>query len=214
MSKVTTKSEVRLSYTNLITPRAQNAEKPDELTYSTAILIPKEDKETIDAVKAAVKEALADGVAKKWGGKPPKNLRNPLRDGDEKTDKDGNPDELYAGHFFLNAKGPKGGEQPPILLNPAGGETRSDSDIYSGVYARVSLQFFPYDKAGNRGIGCSVSAVQSAGRGDALGGTVTLAGAREEFGISTPASSAAADFNSDPNESESASSDDDDVWGS
>lgn len=194
MSKVTTKSEVRLSYTNLLTPRAQNDEKPDDLTYSTAILIPKGDTETTDAVRAAVKEALADGVSKKWSGRTPKDLKNPLRDGDEKVDKDGNPDELYAGHWFLNAKGPKGGQEKPILLNKHGAETDSDNDIYSGVYARVSLQFYPYDKSGNRGVACGISAVQSAGHGDPLGGTVTVDSARSEFGISTPASGAAAEF--------------------
>ena len=40
MSKITTATEVRLSYTNLLEPRAQDASKPDVLTYSSAVLIP------------------------------------------------------------------------------------------------------------------------------------------------------------------------------
>lgn len=212
MSKVTTKSEVRLSYTNLLEPRMQDEEKPDVLTYSTAILIPKSDKETITAIKAAIAEALAEGVAKKWGGKAPKGLKNPLRDGDEKEDKDGNKDELYAGHFFLNAKGPRGGAEKPILLDSKGNETDSESVIYSGVFARMSLQFYAYDKSGNRGVACGVSSVLSMEHGDPLGNTVTVSSARDEFGVSTPAGDAAKDFKADAPEAESGTDDDEDPW--
>ena len=50
MSKVTTKTDVRLSYTNLLVPRVQNEGEPP--TFGTAILIPKSDTETITAIKA------------------------------------------------------------------------------------------------------------------------------------------------------------------
>lgn len=210
MSKVTTKTEVRLSYTNLLTPRAQDDAKPDVLTYSTAILIPKEDKETVEAIKTAIKEALDEGVVSKWNGKRPANLKNPLRDGDaERPD-----DEVYAGHFFVNAKGPRGGKEQPILLDADGDATTSETVIYSGVHARVSLQFYPFDVSGNRGVACGVSAVLSTGKGDPLGNTVTVSSARSEFGVTTPASSAAAEFAGSDASSEAASSDDeDDPWG-
>ncbi len=207
MSKVTTKTEVRLSYTYLLTPRAQN--EGDDPTFSTALLIPKSDTETIKAIKAAIGEALTDGIAKLWGGKKPSNLRNPLRDGDE----DRADDEVYAGHYFLNAKGPRGGKEQPILMDADGRETTSQSVIYSGVNARVSLQFYPYDKNGNRGVACGVSAVLSSGKGEALGNTVTAESARGEFGVKTPAGSAKADFDEDPKTSTD-DADDDDVWGS
>jgi Protein of unknown function (DUF2815) len=194
MSKVTTKSEVRLSYTNLLTPRAQDDEKPDVLTYSTAILIRKSDTDTVEAIKAAITEALEEGVVKKWGGKRPQGLKNPLRDGDEKTDKNGDPDALYAGHFFLNAKGPVGGKEKPILLDKRGNETESASIIYSGVNARVSLQFYPFDKAGNRGVACGISSVLSMESGEPLGGTVTPDSARDDFGVATPAGDAKKEF--------------------
>lgn len=211
MSKVTTKSAVRLSYAALITPKAIDDKSPE--LYSTSILIPKSDTETVEAIKAAVKEALSDGKTKLWAGKmpPPTQLRNPLRDGDaERPD-----DEVYAGHYFLNAKGPKGGKEAPILLDSKGQETASDSVVYSGVFARVSIQFFPYDKSGNKGVGASLSAVQSQETGDPLGNAVTVGSARNEFGITTPATSAAADF-SNPGDSSSEaaeSGDDEDPWG-
>jgi len=211
MSKVTTKNPVRLSYTNLLTPRAQDSEKPDVLTYSTAILIPKSDTDTVKAVQAAIKEALAEGVIKKWAGKTPNGLRNPLRDGDA----DRPDDEVYAGMWFINAKGPKGGQEKPILLDSKGNLTDSTDDIYSGVEARVQLQFFAYDKAGNRGVGASVSSVLSLGVGEPLANAVTESSARNEFGISTPASKAAADFAGDKPTAEAVTeSDDSDPWAS
>lgn len=210
MSKVTTKSEVRLSYTNLLTPRAQDEAKPDVLTYSTALLIPKEDKETVEAIRAAIKAALEDGVVKLWSGKKPNGqLRNPLRDGDaERPD-----DEVYAGHFFINAKGPRGGKEKPILLDKNGRETDSESVVYSGVNARVSLQFYAFDKAGNRGVAAGISALQSSETGEPLGNTVTADSARAEFGISTPASDAAKDFGATESESTSSAAEEEDLWG-
>lgn len=208
MSKITTKTAVRLSYTNLLTPRAQDTAKPDVLTFSTAILIPKSDKETVNAIKAAIKEALQEGITSKWGGKTPANLKNPLRDGDaERPD-----DDVYAGHYFLNAKGPRGGKERPILLTKNGEETTAESIIYSGVEARVSLQFYPFDVNGNRGVAAGVSAVQSMETGEPLGTAVTASSARDEFGISTPASAAAKDF--DAEEAGAAESDDSDPWAS
>lgn len=208
MSKVITKSEVRLSYTNLLTPRAQDPSKPDVLTYSTAILIPKSDTETVDAIKAAIKEALQEGVVKKWGGKTPRGLKNPLRDGDEERE----DDENYKGHYFINAKGPRGGKEQPILLDPEGAETTDPKVIYSGVRARVSLQFYPYDFEGvNKGVACGVTSILSSGKGESLSGEiVTAASARDEFGVATPAGSAAKEF--DAPASSTASSDDDDPW--
>ena len=186
MSSVTTPTEVRLSYTNLLSPRAQSTERPDDLTYSTAILIPKSDTATVELIRDAVKEALAEGVTKKWGGKRPNGLKNPLRDGDA----DRPDDEVYAGHYFINAKGPRGGQEKPILLDSRGEETSSDGDIYSGVFGLAALQFYPYDKNGNKGVAAGLSAFQSAGHGDPLGNTVTVDSARKAFGITTPASDA------------------------
>lgn len=208
MSKVTPKTEVRLSYTNLLTARAANADKPEVLTYSTAILIPKTDTATVDAIKAAIKEALADGVAKVWGGKTPKPLKNPLRDGDDER----SDDETYKGMYFINAKGPRGGQEQPILLDAKGNETVSSDVIFSGVWAKVSLQFYAFDKQGNKGVACGVSAVMSGEHGEPLGNAVTADSARNEFGVSTPASSARDEF-SGSDAAPAADADEEDPWG-
>lgn len=216
MSKYTPKTAVRLSYTNLIEARAQQNTDgtPGLPTFSTAILIPKTDKETVDGVKAAIKEALEEGVVSKWGGKKPNGLKNPLRDGD--TEREDDP--IYAGHYFINGKGPKGGKERPVLLDKAGNETESSTVIYSGVEAKVQLQFYPFDKNGNKGVACGISAVMSLETGEPLGNTVTADSAREGFGVSTPASSARDGFSDEaaPAAGAAAASDadDDDPWAS
>jgi hypothetical protein len=215
MSKITTDTEVRLSYTSVLEPKAQDSEKPDVLTYSTAILIPKSDTATVDAIRAAVKEALADGVAKKWNGKTPPNLKNPLRDGDLPKANGDDPDEAYKDHWFLNAKGPRGGAEAPILLGKNGLPTHEYAVVYSGVYGRVSLQFYPFDKSGNKGVACSIMSFLSGEHGDALGAPpLTAASAAADFGVATPASEFDTPASTPAASEPEASASDDDVWGS
>ena len=191
MSNVVTETKVRLSFCNLLVPRAQDSQKPDDKTYSSAVLIPKSDTATVEAIKAAINEALEDGVVKTWGGNRPAQLRNPLRDGDEKYLKDGvTKDPTYAGMWFINAKGPYGGKSQPVLLGPNGQQTDSAAVIYSGVFGQVKLNFFAYDKAGNRGIGAGIASFLSSGQGDALSSVETADSARADFGVAdtSPAS--------------------------
>ena len=82
--------KVRLSYANIWEAKALNeGAKPK---YSTSIIIPKTDKETIKKINDAINCAIEEGIGK-FGGKKPniKVLKTPLRDGDlERSD-----DEAY-----------------------------------------------------------------------------------------------------------------------
>ena len=44
------------------------------------------------------------------------------------------------------------------------------TDVYSGMYARVTVNFFPYDASGNRGVGCGLGNVCKTRDGEPLGG--------------------------------------------
>lgn len=79
---------VRLSYANVWEPASINGSNPK---YSVSLIIPKSDKQTLDAINAAVDAAIKEGVAK-FGGKIPNKaaLKLPLRDGDTERD-----DEAY-----------------------------------------------------------------------------------------------------------------------
>lgn len=162
---------VRLSYTHVFEP--QSIDGGDE-KYSTAILIPKSDKETLRKIKAAVDAAKELGKSK-WGGKIPANCKTPLRDGDEERP----DDEAYAGHYFLNASS----KNKPGIAKPVGkdgsGKTKfqeitDTTEVYSGCYAKVSLNFYPFDAKGNRGVAAGLNNLVKVQDGDFLGGRSSL----------------------------------------
>lgn len=172
--------KVRLSYCNIFEARPddQGVEK-----YSTAILIPKSDKDTLRKIKAAVDAAKELGKSK-WGGKIPANCKTPLRDGDEERP----DDEAYAGHYFLNATSKnKPGIAKPIGKDPNGKtkfqEITDTTEVYSGCYAKVSLNFYPFDAKGNRGVAAGLNNVVKIQDGDFLGGRSSVNDdfAEEEF---------------------------------
>ncbi len=159
--------KVRLSYTHVFEPQENDS---GDMKYSTAILIPKSDKETLRKIKAAVDAAKELGKSK-WGGKIPANCKTPLRDGDEERP----DDEAYAGHYFLNASS----KNKPGIAKPIGkdgnGKTKfqeitDSTEVYSGCYAKVSLNFYPFDAKGNRGVAAGLNNIVKVQDGDFLGG--------------------------------------------
>lgn len=180
MSTRVTTGEVRASYFSALAPRKNELSGKDE--YSTQILIPKTDTATIAALKAAAKEAL---VAK-FGDKIPKNIRNPLRDGDTETKQDGSPlGKEYQGHFFCNVKS----TSKPGAIDTHGNDLIGADDIVSGDYIRVSLNAYAYSQAGNNGVSFGLNNILLVRKGEPLGGAKPSAAA--DFGISRGAATAA-----------------------
>lgn len=101
---------IRFSYLNVFKPKAIN--EGQEPKYSVCLLIPKDDKATLNKIRKAIEAEKKAGAAEKWKGKVPANLKTPLRDGDEER-ADEHPE--YAGMYFLNANSTK----KPILLDAA-----------------------------------------------------------------------------------------------
>ncbi|MDU4939057.1 MAG: DUF2815 family protein [Clostridium sp.] len=156
-TKVTT-GEVRLSYAHLFEPHAIEGNEPK---YSVSVIIPKSDKVTLKAIKEAVEQAKEDGKAK-WNGKVPNNLKTPLRDGDvERED-----DEAYAGCYFLNANSKNKPGIVDINVHPI----LDQSEVYSGCYARLTLNFYAYNANGNKGVAAGLGNVQKLRDGEPLGG--------------------------------------------
>ena len=155
--------EARLSYANLWEPKSINGGAPK---YSVSIIIPKSDTRTVAKIKAAIEAAYREGETKlKGNGKTVPALsvlKTPLRDGDtERPD-----DEAYADTYFINANS---GTAPGIV--DSGCETIFErSQIYSGVYARASVNFFAFNSNGNKGIACGLNNIQKLRDGDPLGG--------------------------------------------
>lgn len=153
----------RLSYANIWQAKSINGGSPK---FSTSVLIPKSDTKTIAKVKAAIQAAYDEGAGKLKGNSKTApslaSLKTPLRDGDtERPD-----DEAYAGHWFLNANS----NTAPGVVDANREPIYDTSEIYSGVYARVSLSFYAFNSNGNRGIACALQNIQKVRDGEALGG--------------------------------------------
>lgn len=174
-TKVTV-GEVRLSYCHLFKPEA--IADGGEPKYSVSVIIPKSNTKLIGQVKQAISAALQMGVASKFGGKLPSNWKNPLRDGDlEKAD-----DESYAGCYFISASSKtKPGVVKRMKVNGQNTlvEVTNEEDIYSGCYGFVSINFFPFSNAGNKGVGAGLNNVLKTREGDYLGGRSS---AQTDFG--------------------------------
>jgi len=156
---------VRLSYANVHEPKSINGGTPK---YSVSLIIPKSDTKTIAAINAAVDAAIGEGRGK-FGGKIPNKaaLKLPLRDGDiDRPD-----DEAYVNSYFVNANSNSAPEIVDKALNPI----MSRSEVYSGVYARVSVNFYAFNSNGNRGIACGLGNIQKIRDGEPLGGKTSAA---------------------------------------
>ena len=159
-----TTGKVRLTYAFLWKPRPADEENQRVEKFSTSLLIPKTDQQTIQLFNTALQNAIIQGQQKGlWGAALPSNFKVPLRDGDAECAEKG---EEYAGHWFLNASSTR----RPQIVDINRNDIWEESDVYSGCYARVCINLFPFSQRGNRGIGCGLEAVQKICDGEALGG--------------------------------------------
>ena len=164
--------KVRFGYAHVFEPKAMTEGSAPK--YSVSLIIPKKDKKTLDKIKAAIARATEEGKTSKWLGKVPKNLKTPLRDGDEERE----DDEVYAGMMFLNANS----STKPGLVNEDLDPILDKDDFYSGCYGRASINFYAYDSNGSKGIACGLNNLQKLEDGERLAGIVSSA--EEDFGSS------------------------------
>lgn len=148
----------RFSYLHCWEPDSVNGGDPK---YSVSAIIPKTDTQTINAIKAAIEQAKKDSISK-WGGKIPANLKLPLRDGDiDRPD-----DEAYANSYFFNANS----RQAPQVVDARVQPILDQSEVYSGCYGKISVNFYGYNSNGNRGIAARLGNIQKLKDGESLGG--------------------------------------------
>lgn len=167
-----TTGKVRLSYANLFKPRA--AAPGQEEKYSVTILVPKSDVETKQRIDQAIEAAKQKGKDK-WGGMIPPVVAIPVHDGDGVKPSDGMPfgDECK-GHWVFTASAKV--DYPPEVVDGQLNPIINQSEIYSGCYARVNVNFFPYMFGGKKGVGCGLGPVQKVADGEPLGGGAPKAG--------------------------------------
>lgn len=162
-TKVITGPKTRWSYANVWDPKSINGGTPK---FSVSLIIPKSDKKTVEAIKAAIQVAYEEGESKlKGSGKTVPALsviKTPLRDGDaERPD-----DPVYADAYFINANSATAPGIVDADLNPI----LDRSEVYSGVYGRASINLYAFNSNGNRGIACGLNNLQKIADGEPLGG--------------------------------------------
>ena len=159
--------KVRLSYCNLFTPQKQSADPNAKEKYSCVVLLPKSDTATKAKIDAAIEAAKLKGQSDKWGGKIPAVVPTPLHDGDGTRPSDGEPYSAECkGCWVFSASS----TVRPNVVDANVDPIMDQSEIYSGIYARVAVDFFPYNFGGKKGVGCSLGNVQKVGDGEHFGG--------------------------------------------
>ena len=164
-------NKVRFSYVNIFRSRAFR--EGQDAKYSICLLIPKKDKATLAKIKKAIDDAIEEGISSRWGGKRPKTLHLPLRDGDEER-ADEAPE--YEGMYFLNANS----NQKPGIVDKDLNEILDPDEVYSGCWGRASINFYAFNTNGNKGVGVGLNNIQKLKDGERLGGA--RASAESDFG--------------------------------
>lgn len=138
-----------------------------------------------------LKRLAADAAKEKWHDKPPKGLKNPFRDGDEKEDLDG-----YEGKVFVKFSSTR----KPQVIDRFKNEITDVEDFYAGCFARIMCNAYAYDNIG-KGIAFGLGNILKTDDGEPFG-----------IGASDPKDDFADDFDDD-DEGGNSSSDDDDLGG-
>lgn len=160
--------ECRLSYVHVFEPYSRNPKQ--DAKYSVMLLIPKSDKKTYKKLMEAQAAAIENGKDRAFNGKPPKNPKSIIKDGDGEHPETGDP---YAennpereGHWFMTVSA----ATKPGVVDQQVNEILDSSEIYSGCYARASINAFAYNQEGNRGVSFGLNHIQKLRDGDFLGG--------------------------------------------
>jgi len=162
--------EVRLSYAHLTAPHA--SQQGAEPKYAVTLLIPKSDTATKANIDAAIAAAAQEAVSKTWGGVRPPVLKTPLHDGDgvRQSGVAFGPECKNCWVITVSSK-----NKPQVVHQSNITSELAPHDIYSGMYARVTMRFFGYSNSGNKGIGAGLGNVMKTRDGEPLSGGASAA---------------------------------------
>lgn len=164
MSTRVVTGKVRLSFPHLFEPYSIDGDQEEK--YSVMLLIPKSDKATVKAIRDAEKQAAEDGKNTKFGGKMPTNLASIIKDGDEDGTAEDYPER--EGMYYMTVSSNK--KFRPGVVDRRVQPILDQSEVYSGVYAKVSMTAFPYTFGAKKGISFGLNNVQILGGGESLAG--------------------------------------------
>lgn len=157
---------VRLSFPYLFAPRPPMQGDTGDPKYSVMLLIPKTDEDTLVALRRAEKAATEQGKATVFGGKTTGLAPSIIKDGDEDGSAEDYPEREGMYYMTVNASQAFRPEVVDSQMNPI----IDQSEVYSGVYARVSVTAFPYNRDVKKGVSFGLNNVQILGGGENLRG--------------------------------------------
>lgn len=146
-TKVVT-DKIILHHPNIFEPiKFKNSPKAK---YSAVIVIPPEEKETLDKINRAVNEA----IIQKFGSNisEQERIMLPLKNGNDSD----SLDLVYYNNYFINATN----DLPPRVVNKDKLPFPNKIPVDDCTYARVVLLFKAYDFNGNKGVSCQLLKVQ------------------------------------------------------
>lgn len=161
--------EARFSFVHLLQPR--ESQYGGEAKYSVTVLVPKTDTATKARIDAAIEAAKEKGRVEKWNGVIPPVVAVPVYDGDGVRPSDGQPfgDECK-GHWVFTATSKV--TEPPKIVDANINPIIDATEVYSGMYGRIAVNFAPYANAGKKGIGVYIATnIQKTRDGEPLGAT-------------------------------------------
>ena len=162
---------VRLSYVHVF--KAFSNDPIQTPKFSTTILIPKDSAKNKASLDAAIAAATAAGKMGKWNGVVPPIVPTPVHDGDG-VKQDGTPFGAECkGCWVMTASSPS--DRPIEVVDRNMQRIIDATQVYSGIYANVCVNFYAYAYQGKKGIGVGLGPIQKVADGEALGGTTPSA---------------------------------------
>jgi hypothetical protein len=133
-----------------------------EAKFGLRMRWPKSNKAFTEKVMASVDAAvISDKGLKTFPKGKPKNLKTPLKDGDDQTGEKEYPE--LKGHWYMQ---PSSKDRPGVAqLDGAGKPVSVEDDheiaslVYGGMFGKVSLNFATYDTGTNKGVTCYINNV-------------------------------------------------------
>jgi hypothetical protein len=131
------------SYFKGLNAVAEDEEKPNVKSFSSGVLWHKDaPKQVMQVVEKAIEDAIKIGIETKWNGHKPSDLKQPLRDGDDKYHEDKDKNANYKGMRHLTARKYESQGKPVLVAN--GQRVVESGVIESGDWCAFDLTFYPF----------------------------------------------------------------------
>lgn len=163
MSTTIVTGKVRFSFVHVFEP--QEPQGDGDPKYSVTLLIPKADKPTLTAIRAAMAEAREKFCQRNGANAlPPKPLTT-LHDGDGQRDNGEEYGPECKGCYVITVSS----KNKPIIVDSQRLPITDPGEVYSGCYGRAQINFYGYNRSGKKGVSAGLLSIQKLHDGEPFG---------------------------------------------